>query len=131
MLPNGDCVMGEQVPAIFIDHYGALLGQRGSTSLLNNINLFRNQLSHEVIEQMVGDVSDKEIRDAIFSMRDDKSPGRDGYSAAFFKDVWDIVAQDVIKAVREFFVNDVLLKEVNHTIIALIPKVATPLKIND
>ncbi|GJV18107.1 hypothetical protein Tco_1363430 [Tanacetum coccineum] len=57
-----------------------------------------------------------------FSMGDDRSPGPDGYSTAFFKEVWDIVAQYVIKAVLEFFVNGVLLKELNHAIIALIPK---------
>ncbi|GJT10477.1 hypothetical protein Tco_0857519 [Tanacetum coccineum] len=62
---------------------------------------------------------------------DNKAPGPDGYSAAFFKEAWDIIAVDVIKAVKEFFTNGVLLKEFNHTIIALIPKVSTPLRIND
>ncbi|GJU05521.1 putative reverse transcriptase domain-containing protein [Tanacetum coccineum] len=50
------------------------------------------------------------------------SPGPNGYTAAFFKEAWDIIAHDVIKAVQEFFVNGSLLKELNHTIIALIPK---------
>ncbi|GJY14583.1 hypothetical protein Tco_0385005 [Tanacetum coccineum] len=53
------------------------------------------------------------------------------HTAAFFKEAWDIIAHDVIKAVQEFFVNGSLLKELNHTIIALILKVAFPLKIND
>ncbi|GJS34386.1 putative reverse transcriptase domain, reverse transcriptase zinc-binding domain protein [Tanacetum coccineum] len=44
---------------------------------------------------------------------------------------WDIIVHDVIKAVQEFFVNGSLLKELNHTLIALILKVAFPLKIND
>ncbi|GJT70898.1 putative RNA-directed DNA polymerase, eukaryota, reverse transcriptase zinc-binding domain protein [Tanacetum coccineum] len=43
----------------------------------------------------------------------------------------DIVAIDVTNAVREFFINGKLLKEVTHTIIALIPKVASPYRIND
>nr|GFC26093.1 hypothetical protein [Tanacetum cinerariifolium] len=54
-----------------------------------------------------------------------------GDSTAFFKEAWDIIAHDVTKAVREFFVNRVVLKELNHTIIALILKVAAPMKIND
>ncbi|GKC95261.1 sugar transport protein 13 [Tanacetum coccineum] len=72
-----------------------------------------------------------EIHDAIFSMDNDKSPGLDGYTTAFFKEAWDIIKKDVIKAVQELFINCTLLKELNHTIIALIPKVASPLKIND
>ncbi|GJZ13757.1 hypothetical protein Tco_0548987 [Tanacetum coccineum] len=53
-----------------------------------------------------------------------------GYSAAF-KEAWDIISVDICKAVKEFFTNGTLLKEVNHTTIALILKVATPLRIND
>ncbi|GKC83759.1 hypothetical protein Tco_1139476, partial [Tanacetum coccineum] len=67
-----------------------------------------------------------EIKNAMFSMGNEKSPGPDGFTAAFFKEAWDIVGKDVILAVREFFINGNLLKEMNHTIIALIPKVSTP-----
>nr|GEW56935.1 hypothetical protein [Tanacetum cinerariifolium] len=49
---------------------------------------------------------------------------------AFFKEAWDIVSYDVISAIQEFFVNGNLLKELNHTIIALIPKVSSPSRIN-
>ncbi|GJZ73239.1 hypothetical protein Tco_0637385 [Tanacetum coccineum] len=73
----------------------------------------------------------QEVKEAIFSMGNDKSPGPDGYTAAFFKEAWDIVSSDVTKAVQEFFINGKLLKELNHTIIALIPKVASPSRIND
>ncbi|GKB35510.1 hypothetical protein Tco_0880452 [Tanacetum coccineum] len=37
-------------------------------------------------------------------------------------EAWDMIAGDVIKAIKEFFTNGVLLKDLNHTIIALIPK---------
>ncbi|GKC16679.1 putative reverse transcriptase domain, reverse transcriptase zinc-binding domain protein [Tanacetum coccineum] len=42
------------------------------------------------------------------------------------KKLWDVVANDVTRAVQEFFTNSKLLKELNHTIIALIPKVTSP-----
>ncbi|GKE36304.1 putative RNA-directed DNA polymerase, eukaryota, reverse transcriptase zinc-binding domain protein, partial [Tanacetum coccineum] len=100
---SGTCVDGDLVPLAFIDHYMVFLGQQGDTHPFNSNDLFYN----------------------------DKSPGPDGYTAAFFKEAWDIIKQDVIKAVQEFFLNGTLLKELNHTIIALIPKVASPLKIND
>nr|GEX13993.1 hypothetical protein [Tanacetum cinerariifolium] len=55
-----------------------------------------------------------------------------------FTNTLDIdVAPDTIKtvmsqeAIQEFFNNGTLLKELNHTIIALIPKVADPSRIND
>ncbi|GKA75562.1 putative RNA-directed DNA polymerase [Tanacetum coccineum] len=128
--PSGTCIDGDQVPMTFIDHYMAFLGQKGDTHPFNSSDLFCNKLSDNVANHMIRVVSSQEVRDAIFSMGNDKSPGPDGYTAAFFKEAWDIIAHDVIKAVQEFFINGSLLKELNHTIIALIPKVAFPLKIN-
>nr|GFA35420.1 putative RNA-directed DNA polymerase, eukaryota, reverse transcriptase zinc-binding domain protein [Tanacetum cinerariifolium] len=80
---------------------------------------------------MVRDVSDQEVKTAIFSMGNDKAPGLDGFTAAFFKEAWNVIAIDVTHAVREFFRNGTLLKELNHTIIALIPKVKSPSRVND
>nr|GEV04472.1 hypothetical protein [Tanacetum cinerariifolium] len=64
-------------------------------------------------------------------MGNDKSLRPNGYTAAFFKEAWDILSTDVTKAVQEFFTNGTLLKELNHTLIALIPKVSSPSRIND
>jgi hypothetical protein len=80
---------------------------------------------------MVREVMAQEVKDSIFSMGDDKSPGPDGYSAAFFKGAWDIISEDNTRAVQKFFINGKLLKEVNHTTIALLPKVSSPSRIND
>nr|GEU32224.1 hypothetical protein [Tanacetum cinerariifolium] len=55
----------------------------------------------------------------------------DSFSAAFFKKAWDVVGGDITCAIRDFFSNGKLLKELNHTIISLIPKVTTPACIND
>ncbi|GKA65583.1 hypothetical protein Tco_0765290, partial [Tanacetum coccineum] len=103
----------------------------GCTSNFNSNDLFCNQLTNDVANYMVRDVSDQEIRDAMFAMGDNKAPGPNGYTTAFFKEAWDIIATDVNKAIKEFFTNGVLLKELNHTILALIPKVTTPMTIND
>ncbi|GKE02236.1 putative RNA-directed DNA polymerase, eukaryota, reverse transcriptase zinc-binding domain protein, partial [Tanacetum coccineum] len=81
--------------------------------------------------KLVFGVSDQEIYDAIFAMGENKAPGPDGYTAAFFKEAWDIISNDVVKEIKEFFTNRGLLKEVNHTILALISKVNTPMRIND
>ncbi|GJW60795.1 zinc knuckle CX2CX4HX4C containing protein [Tanacetum coccineum] len=88
----------------------------------NSINLFKVCLNDQEALDMVREVTNKEIKDAMFSIGDDKSPGPDGFTAAFFKEAWSIIENDVSFAVREFFRNGTLLKELNHTIIALIPK---------
>nr|GFA60769.1 hypothetical protein [Tanacetum cinerariifolium] len=49
----------------------------------------------------------------------------------FFKDSWSVVGDDVCKAVRDFFSNGKLLKEINATITSLVPKVAAPSKVSN
>ncbi|GJY42406.1 hypothetical protein Tco_0429676 [Tanacetum coccineum] len=102
-LNNGDIVVDDQVPMAFIDHYTAFLGNKGATSVLNSNDLFRNQIPNEVAEHMIREVSDREIKDAIFSIGDDKSPGPDNYYVAFFKEAWDIIAHDVTNPMK---IND-------------------------
>ncbi|XP_071726825.1 uncharacterized protein [Rutidosis leptorrhynchoides] len=80
---------------------------------------------------MIRPVTTLEIKEAFFNIGDSKSPGPDGYSAAFFKEGWDIVGDDVVQAVKEFFRTGQMLKDVNTTIIALLPKVQTPSRVND
>ncbi|CAN1822766.1 Transposon TX1 uncharacterized 149 kDa protein [Linum perenne] len=68
-------------------------------------------------------ISDKEIKDAVFLIGDDKSPGPDGFSAFFFKNSWGVIGSEITAAVRGFFVSGELPPGLNSTIIALIPKV--------
>jgi len=55
-------------------------------------------------------------------MDNNKAPGPDGYNALFFKKAWNIIRDDIFAAVNEFFMLGKLLKQINHALIALIPK---------
>lgn len=74
-------------------------------------------------QMLAAPVSNAEIKAALWSIGDDKAPGPDGFTAKFFKSTWDITGAEVCAAVKEFFINGKLLRQVNHTIISLIPKV--------
>ncbi|GKA61771.1 hypothetical protein Tco_0761290 [Tanacetum coccineum] len=128
---GGGLITGDGVPAAFVAHYEAFLGQSGTTTPFDSDNLFMNKVDPGQALDMIKNVTTQEVKDAMFSMGNDKSPGPDGYTACFFKESWDIVANDVTCAIQEFFTNGNLLKELNHTIIALIPKVKSPTRIND
>jgi hypothetical protein len=55
-------------------------------------------------------VSYDDIKKALFSIGDHKSPGPDEYSSFFFKNSWDVVGQDLCVAVEDFFQSGQLLK---------------------
>ena len=79
-------------------------------------------LSSDQSAQLINNVSDVEIKDALFNIADDKAPGPDGFSSYFFKQSWDTVGEQFKGAVKEFFSNASILKQFNHTVIALVPK---------
>nr|GEU31112.1 hypothetical protein [Tanacetum cinerariifolium] len=128
---SGVVFQNEDVAKAFTQHYEVFLGQPRTTTDFNINNLFPTRLNDNEAREMVRDISNQEVKSATFSMGSDKSPGLDGFTAAFFKDSWDIIGLDVTKAICEFFTNGRFLKELNHTIIALIPKVNAPARVND
>ncbi|KAL0310434.1 UNVERIFIED_CONTAM: hypothetical protein Scaly_2928700 [Sesamum calycinum] len=74
---------------------------------------------------------EREIKDAAFDIAEDSAPGPDGYTAGFFKASWSVVGKEVSEAVSEFFRTGKLLKQVNATLLVLIPKVQMPSKVSD
>ena len=111
----------------------------------NFINLFKEEevyflehLDHLVLrciteEENKGLIcipTSKEIKDVLFQMQDLKAPGLDGFSAMFYKQLWPTVGNDVIKAVTSYFTVGSMPKEVNSSLIVLIPKLSNPLSVN-
>lgn len=75
--------------------------------------------------------SPEEIKAVVFALPKNKAPGPDGFTAEFFTTSWDLVGQDVISAVRDFFVNPSMLRQVNSTVISLIPKIPGADRLSD
>lgn len=62
----------------------------------------------------------------MFSIPGSKALGPDGFNFTFFKATWSEVGKDFCEAVKDFFKNGKMLREVNCTKLTLIPKVNQP-----
>lgn len=71
-----------------------------------------------------------EVHTAIMDIANDKSPGVDGFSSAYFKIHWDILGPSICQAVNRFSQTGHLLKEWNRTLLILIPKMNLPEEVN-
>lgn len=80
-----------------------------------------NYLSH-TLRRMLKKLSSKLIKTRV--------QVQSGYGSGFFKAAWDIVGKDITDAILEFLHNGRLLKQLNSTNIALIPKTAAPKRAN-
>ncbi|XP_021995747.1 uncharacterized protein LOC110892919 [Helianthus annuus] len=128
---NGIFCDGQAVPEAFVNYYETFLGSEGDISSVLSPEMFQNRLSQNVADNMIRSITVDEIKSAIFAIGNDKAPGPDGYTAAFFKRSWDIVGTDVTNAVMDFFISGRLLQEINHTLIVLLPKMTTPTTVKD
>ncbi|XP_020249299.1 uncharacterized protein LOC109826691 [Asparagus officinalis] len=93
-----------------------------------DINIIKNGYCLNDVQAscLAAPVSKDEIRNAVFSLSDNKSPGPDGFSVSFYKSTWQIIGEEVTNAIEEFFKSGKLLGAINATSITLIPKVNCP-----
>ncbi|KAL2231163.1 UNVERIFIED_CONTAM: hypothetical protein Sindi_1710700 [Sesamum indicum] len=75
--------------------------------------------------------SGEDVKNAVFDITEDKAPGPDGYFSGFYKAAWPVVGEQVMKAVLDFFAMGRILKQINSTIVALIPNVHSPMSVAD
>lgn len=64
--------------------------------------------------------------EAFFSMEPAKAPGLDGFTTLFYQKCWEFVVNDVLLALEEFQRNRSIIKELNTTLITIIPKMVNP-----
>ncbi|GKA81988.1 RNA-directed DNA polymerase, eukaryota, reverse transcriptase zinc-binding domain protein [Tanacetum coccineum] len=91
----------------------------------------KQKLDVDRVVEMIKPISEKEIKDASFSIEDNKASGPDGYTSKFFKAAWTVVRHDVCATVNELFASGMLLGELNSTLISIIHKVSSPTKFTD
>ena len=65
---------------------------------------------------------EKEILQAVRDMEEDKAPGPDSFSVAFFHHCWRVVEKDVLTVFEEFRQYSKFEKSLNVTFITLVPK---------
>ncbi|XP_028053421.1 uncharacterized protein LOC114257814 [Camellia sinensis] len=75
--------------------------------------------------------SEEEILSAIKSCGGNKALGPDGFNMSFFQKCWHIVKEDVFLFMRDFHQNAKLVRGLNSSFIALIPKNENPASLNE
>lgn len=120
---DGEYVHGADVALAFVNHLKAFIGSRDdSLDPMVPTHYFHNKIPNSEAIHMIRPILDSEIRSAMFSIGNDKAPGSDGFSSKFFKSAWEVIGTDVTVAVHNFFYRCHLAKELNHTLLCLLPK---------
>jgi ribonuclease HI len=106
----------------FTAHFKELFSSSAPTLDDELLSLFDSCISNEANISLCAIPSEQEIFTVLSSMGSTKAPGPDGFTTLFYKKYWHIVKDVVLACIWDFFGNNRLLQDHNHTFIALIPK---------
>ncbi|GJR06083.1 RNA-directed DNA polymerase, eukaryota [Tanacetum coccineum] len=84
---------------------------------------FPKQLNSNQRTELESEVSNEEIKRAVWECGTDKAPGLDGFTFGFFRHFWYLIDHDVYEAVRYFFIHNEIPIGCNSSFITLIPKI--------
>ena len=131
---TGNRVDGFQAVAdVMIEFYQKLLGEQNTnhTHVSQKIMEAGPILNTEQQLTLCSAITNEEIKEVIFSIPNEKSPGPDGYSSGLFKATWGELGPLVCQAIQEFFTTGKLLKECNLTNLVVLPKSPHPMNATD
>lgn len=89
------------------------------------------KLQEDVLLYIQREVKDDDVKAAVFSIKATKAPGPDGIHGIFLQNQWRTVGGSICSFVRDVFHDLARIKEVNDTLLALIPKFDHPDNMKD
>jgi hypothetical protein len=99
----------------FKDRLGII---EGAPMLMDLSNIIQtHELSH-----LDNPFTEEEVTNVIKEMPIDKAPGPDGFNGKFLKKCWDLVKEDFMRLVNDFYEGNINLESINTAYITLIPK---------
>ena len=123
----------EGVEEAFIDYYQKLLGTNHAhrKHVLQQIVQNDPLITEDHRRILNAPYTTEDVKQALFSILGNKAPGLDGFGAHFYRDNWELIGNELTTTILDFLTHKKLLKELNSTVITLIPKSKCPTTITD
>lgn len=123
----------EEVESLFCEHFAKLFTSTHPSygQLENALRDMPKKVTEDMNEQLNQPFSEDEIVAALNQMHPTKTPGPDGLPAVFFQKHWNAVSERVISTCMHILNDGGNIAPLNHTYIALIPKITKPKRVVD
>lgn len=120
----------EDVRKVIVDYFSEIFQSSMNEESVSDRERVK-QVTDEQNQELVMPVRSEEVKQVVFAMHPDKSPGIDGLNPGFFQAYWGILGDDVIRFCEQFFMTGELPRDSNRTVVCLIPKVKQPQQMTD
>ena len=116
----------EGIEQLAVEYFEELFETSNPGDFEESIWFITETVTEDMNAVLTAQITDTEIKDAVFSINPEKAPGPDGMTSLFYQKFWNVVGKDVISMVRVFFETGELDERLNQTNICLIPKNERP-----
>lgn len=101
---------------------------RGQLNIIKNLPKLINDDHNKILSKKF---SEEEVKSVLMKMNPDKAPGPDGFPTSFFQKCWGSMRTEITDSLEGIRNSGKILKEINNTFLALIPKKKNPESLND
>lgn len=123
---NGNWVEDQlELQGMITNHFSELFESSNPLNIEAVTRLIQPRVNRRMNEGLLSPIEEGEVKRAVFFLGPHKAPGPDGLNGLFFKHHWDVVKEDIINTVKEFFRSGQFSSSLNETVITLVPKVNT------
>jgi mannosylglycoprotein endo-beta-mannosidase len=128
---NGVVVSSDRLKCHIMNYYKNLFGILEQTEITLMEDQIHDipQVSDKENEILIADFAENEVREAVFQMEHNKSPGPDGFPAEFYQVFRGVIKDDLLAMFHDFRKDILDLFSLNFGIITLIPKIENATKI--
>ncbi|RYR65333.1 hypothetical protein Ahy_A03g011263 [Arachis hypogaea] len=90
----------EEIMRHIEEHFEALFTSTTRQRYDNTLSKIPVRVTEEMNRDLISEVSDDEIRNAVFSMGSLKAPGSDGLNGLFYQKYWEVIKKEVCEVVK-------------------------------
>ena len=119
------------ISKMLVDFYAGLFTTSNPHNLESILEGVQDVVTSEMNAKLTAPYTGEEVECAIKEIGPLKAPGPNGMPPLFYQTYWSDVGMDITQAVLSCLNSGSILKSINHTFIALIPKVKNPERVSE
>ncbi|KAJ7965492.1 Ribonuclease H [Quillaja saponaria] len=111
---------------VLTEYFATLFTSQSASNVDMVTDAGKDRVTTDMNNHLMMEFSREEVVSALNQMHPQKAPGPDGMPALFYQSFWRFVGDDVIRLCMGILNDGTNISFLNHTLIALIPKVKNP-----
>ena len=120
---------GEEVEDVILKYFTEIYSTTFPTEFEASLGAVDRKVSGTMNAELLKELKEEEVLQALVQMHPTKSPGSDGVSPIFYQKYWDVIGPQVVQCVIHTLRIGIMPQGVNDTYICLIPKFKCPQRI--